>query len=375
MSPKDHRMTSEKRVSPAARCFRRVLYGLVGIVLSSYVILFILVVTRHIDGRAQNDLKRSVLQDSASGRSVAMVGGIGPSLLKMERYQERWAAMARLEAGRPQQILRGRRRINVCVVPKLKRTPGPLVALASFPGSGNTWIRFLVQQATGILTGSVYRDYSLKRNGFPAEHVANGSVLLVKTHEWGDATRQKFDRAVLLVREPVGALVAEFNRRAGGHVGHAAPEKFTRGNAWPNFVQTHSKLWMESILDWLQFEGPLLVIRYEQMKEDLPYQLVRLLKFLEANVSWNSFQCIIRNRDGIFRRSKKNLSFDPFDDSMRRTVEGFKAVVETALRYHEQGIKFDISNMTLLQSSSNNVSFAMNAPMTYVEKIQNDNGS
>lgn len=88
-------MTAEKRSSPAARCFRRVLYGLVGIVLSSYVILFILVVTRHIDGRAQDDLKRSVLQDSASGKSVAMVGGIGPSLLKMERYQERWAAMAR----------------------------------------------------------------------------------------------------------------------------------------------------------------------------------------------------------------------------------------------------------------------------------------
>ena len=29
--------------------------------------------------------------------------------------------------------------------------PGPLVALASFPGSGNTWLRYLLQQSTGKL--------------------------------------------------------------------------------------------------------------------------------------------------------------------------------------------------------------------------------
>lgn len=28
-------------------------------------------------------------------------------------------------------------------------TPGPVTALASFPGSGNTWLRYLIQQATG----------------------------------------------------------------------------------------------------------------------------------------------------------------------------------------------------------------------------------
>ena len=27
--------------------------------------------------------------------------------------------------------------------------PGPITALASFPGSGNTWVRHLLQQATG----------------------------------------------------------------------------------------------------------------------------------------------------------------------------------------------------------------------------------
>lgn len=75
-----------------------------------------------------------------------------------------------------------------------------IAALASFPGSGNTWLRYLLQQATGILTGSVYKDYGLLKSGFPAESIANSSVLLVKTHEWGSHVWSKFGKAILLVR-------------------------------------------------------------------------------------------------------------------------------------------------------------------------------
>ena len=43
--------------------------------------------------------------------------------------------------------------------------PLPLVALASFPNSGNTWIRYLIEGITGIFTGSLYRDESLIKKG------------------------------------------------------------------------------------------------------------------------------------------------------------------------------------------------------------------
>lgn len=112
-----------------------------------------------------------------------------------------------------------------------------LTALASFPGSGNTWLRYLLQQATGILTGSIYKDYGLLKTGFPAENVCNSSVLLVKTHEWGAKAWAPFSKAILLVRDPEKAIIAEFNRQSGGHIGFASPDRYkrTKGKCmrWP----------------------------------------------------------------------------------------------------------------------------------------------
>ena len=43
--------------------------------------------------------------------------------------------------------------------------------LVSFPGSGNTWVRGLLQQLTGICTGSVFGDIDLRRRGFPGDGI------------------------------------------------------------------------------------------------------------------------------------------------------------------------------------------------------------
>ena len=36
------------------------------------------------------------------------------------------------------------------------------VALASHPGSGNTWVRLILEEATGVFTGAVYNDSTLR---------------------------------------------------------------------------------------------------------------------------------------------------------------------------------------------------------------------
>ena len=109
-------------------------------------------------------------------------------------------------------------------MPQTHRAP---VALASFPGSGNTWLRGLLETATGICTGYEFCDISMRVNGFAGENIVSGAVLVVKTHgfpNWKGKKKRKdeggsvhFDSAVVLVRNPLDALVAEWNRRVASN--------------------------------------------------------------------------------------------------------------------------------------------------------------
>ena len=96
------------------------------------------------------------------------------------------------------------------------------VALASSEGSGNTWLRGLLEKATGICTGFCC-DVEMRQQGFPGEGISSGKVLVVKTHiigpQWIGQKKKlswegSYGSAVVLVRNPARAVIAERNRRA-----------------------------------------------------------------------------------------------------------------------------------------------------------------
>ena len=115
-----------------------------------------------------------------------------------------------------------------------------LVAMPSFPGSGSTWARTALEQATGIYTGSIYCDKKLKSKGFAGELVVSANVLTVKTHlpsrelfprakEFRDPNKYKDITAViLLVRNPLDSFVSKWNflQTRGSHVAITAPDHF-----------------------------------------------------------------------------------------------------------------------------------------------------
>ena len=119
----------------------------------------------------------------------------------------------------------------------------PATALASYPGSGNTWARALLEAATGILTGSAYVDAALVHAGFLGEG-ATERVLAIKTHwPWDDdaglanATLDGlggaagFDRALVLVRHPYSAIPSLFAYQHTRAHGDEAPEHAWRATA------------------------------------------------------------------------------------------------------------------------------------------------
>jgi len=115
---------------------------------------------------------------------------------------------------------------------KTFRRSGKLIALASFPGSGNTWTRTLLEQATGIYTGSIYRDESLVNAGFEGECLISRNVIAVKTHstyEPGVTQRiaMNFDAVIYIIRNLYDALVSEYSRRrTKSHIQALSPSAF-----------------------------------------------------------------------------------------------------------------------------------------------------
>ena len=102
------------------------------------------------------------------------------------------------------------------------RTGRKRVALVSLPGSGNTWVRGILEAVTGICSGSIYCDRSLREGGFCGEGLRGSNLMVVKTHDsslsWRggnrkDTTRPVFDKAIFLIRNPFRAIIAEWNRQ------------------------------------------------------------------------------------------------------------------------------------------------------------------
>ncbi|CAH0388331.1 unnamed protein product [Bemisia tabaci] len=218
----------------------------------------------------------------------------------------------------------------------------PLIALVSFPGSGNTWLRYLLQQATGILTGSVYADYGLMRYGFPAESVRNRSVCVVKTHEWGEEARRPFDRAVLLVRSPAAAILAEFNRQSAGHVGYASPDKYKGKKAqyWEQFVRNKLTYWTKLNLDWLDnFPGPMHIVLYEDLVANVSSTLRSLLDFIEIPISEGQMKCVLERKEGIYRRKQRKQPLDPFTEDMKYWISAEEATVCDKIRRFNREIQ------------------------------------
>ncbi|XP_059095768.1 WSCD family member CG9164-like [Tigriopus californicus] len=216
-----------------------------------------------------------------------------------------------------------------------KAEPGPVVALASFPGSGNTWFRYLLQQASGIMTGSVFKNLNLLRNGFPGENIANGSVSVIKLHKTTIQRMEAFDKLILLVRDPLPAILAEFNRQAGGQVGYAPPWAFKENNGerWGRFVYKRGVSWEEMNLAWFSHFSPQnrLIVFYVDLKTQTEIQLRRVLTFLNIPVRDAMISCALARRQGLYHRPKRILHFEVFNSSMRQTLADHKRRVYSIL--------------------------------------------
>ena len=182
----------------------------------------------------------------------------------------------------------------------------------------------------GLMTGSIYTDEDLKLNGFPGEGVTDGSVLVVKTHEWGDKARSYYRGVVVLVREPVDSILSEFNRQnGGGHTGLARISHFHKegGKSWKNFLMTKLMKWEKMNLDWINnFSGPQILVSYNQLVTNQRESLEQVLEVLEVTMNKENLECTLASQEGVFRRKRRNIS-SLLDDNLHGLVNKSRQAV------------------------------------------------
>ncbi|XP_068617178.1 sialate:O-sulfotransferase 2-like [Brachionichthys hirsutus] len=212
-----------------------------------------------------------------------------------------------------------------------------LVALASFPGSGNTWSRLLIEQASGFYTGSMHFDKAIYDQGFKGEgNSKSGKTICIKTHSFDRPHIERFGSSILLIRNPYKSLMAEFNRMRGGHNGFASQDDW-RGMRWPVFVKNSAPKWNSQILSWLNYGENVKVVHYEDLKKNLRCQLREIVQFLGLKDSEERLLCVEGQKEGTFKRSNQgNLAYNPYTPQMQANINELIRRVDAALKEKEQ---------------------------------------
>jgi hypothetical protein len=144
------------------------------------------------------------------------------------------------------------------------------IALASFPRSGNTWLRFMLEAATGELTGN-----ASEREARVLQRDKDG--LVIKTHR---RDSYRYTHAIHLVRSPFDVVDSFYDWKASlGWTGKHGKE------TWDAFMRRIVPLWVAHTRHWLDTSTPTFLIRYEDCLKQPEQQFGDLLAWLERPVS------------------------------------------------------------------------------------------
>lgn len=185
------------------------------------------------------------------------------------------------------------------------------VFLASYPRSGNTMLRFVLAE---VLSGTPSSFDSIQRIvpeigvQVRALPLTSGGGRLVKTHE---PYRRTYRRVIYIVRDVRDVMLSSFARESALDLLHIRnlddyvlpfmQGKMTRFGSW----QQHVAGFLDSPL---ARNGDLLVLRFEDMRNDLERTVNRCLEFLGKDAIPAAVRSAIRNNSLEKMRAKEDTA-------------------------------------------------------------------
>ena len=211
------------------------------------------------------------------------------------------------------------------------------VWLASFPGSGNTWTRLMLELATGLRTGSTDVDGAFLRLGLAGEGKTDAAeTLVIKNHypqqfPWDliDTNPIDFAPAIVLIRHPLSAALSHTHNQHAGHSMELSEAKLRQ--FFERDRDEHLAGWRRHTEFWQSYGGQTLVVRYEDVvRAPIAVYQRRLLPFLGVHAAVDRLRCAV---DGASlpqtrRHHSYNFSWSEADTAATRRVVGEKLMAE-----------------------------------------------
>ena len=235
---------------------------------------------------------------------------------------------------------------------------GNICWIASYPKSGNTWVRFLAcnllhgrQESASTLNLLVPDVHEL------GPHLVNsGYSGLVKTHFAFSSRIPLADRtaaAIYVVREPADVLISNYHyaQRSGGATGSAVEfddyvDAFISNRGDPRWIKLGMGSWEENVRSWLEPRPsfPVLLLKYEDLAADPTAGCLALARLIRPNsstadvaeaVSNSSFQRMRAIEEADIQQRRPGIFYKPYlqesiDSGLRFMRNG--AVGDGALR-------------------------------------------
>jgi len=229
------------------------------------------------------------------------------------------------------------------------------VFLASYPRSGNTWLRFVLGE---VLAGKsidfdnvddVIPELKWHRRGLP---LFADRGRLIKTHEpW----RKEYGKAIYIVRDVRDVALSTFARSTqlgiadtdmDGFLAAFLKGTFHNYGAWGR----HIRSWLNSPLPQA---GKLLVVKFEDLRRNPEESLTRMVQFVGAQAGAEQIRAALANNSVDQMRAKEVKSRKLYQSTTeggrfvrKGAVQGWKSVLTPAqLQRFEQSVGADLAQL------------------------------
>ncbi|RHY11239.1 hypothetical protein DYB25_000771 [Aphanomyces astaci] len=175
---------------------------------------------------------------------------------------------------------------------------GEHIAIVSYPRSGNSLMRGLLETVTGVYTGCDTRpdrslSLELQKAGMKGEGVVDDRVWFVKSHypERSGYVPVPVQKAILVVRNPWDAINSYFNMTlTNSHNKSVHDVTYSRfADRWDAMIQNEIQVWIKFHAYWIA-------------KVDIPIQIVRSFR----HYSPDQFQHVL----DVARVHLRNFGYD-----------------------------------------------------------------